>query len=94
MNKFQFWTLNLASLLLVLLLLGHFFFAQHNNGLGQALERDRAAINNARQIEVVLDQLAKRIAQGAGTDPRLKNILIKHGLNLPSEPVGNKSKRP
>ena len=94
MNKLQFWTLNIASLLLVFLLLGHFFFDQRNNRLGQALERDRAAINNARQLQAVLDQLSKRISQGSDSDPRLKTILIKYGLNVTSESMGDKKTSP
>jgi hypothetical protein len=94
MNKIQFWTLNIASLLLILLLLGHFFLGQSNDRLGHALERDRAAINNARQLEVILDQLSRRIAQASDSDQRLKTILIKYGLNVTSEPVGAKKKHP
>ena len=94
MNKLQFWALNGVSLILAILLLGHFFFARHNNRLGHALDRDRAAINNARQLEGVLDQLAKRIAKGSDTDPNLKQILIKYGLNVTLEVDGKKKSYP
>jgi transcription elongation GreA/GreB family factor len=94
MNKLQFWGLNVVSLILALLLLSHFFFARHNNRLGQALERDRAAINKAQQLEGVLDQLAKRIAKGSDTDPKLKQILVKYGLNVTLEVDGKKKSYP
>jgi len=94
MNKLQFWVLNAASLVLAALLLGHFFFARANNRLGQSLDRDRNAINNARQLETVLDQLAKRIARGSDTDPKLKNILVKYGLNVTLEVDGKKKTYP
>lgn len=94
MNKLQFWALNVVSLVLAALLLGHFFFVRANNRLGQALDRDRAAINNARQLEGVLDQLAKRIAKGSDTDPTLKNILVKYGLNVTLEVDGKKKTYP
>ncbi len=94
MNKLQFWTLNTAGLLLVTLLIGHFFFARHVNGLGEALGRDRALINSAQQLEPVLDNLAKRIAKGSDTDPTLKNILIKYGMNVTLEVDGKKKNYP
>ena len=94
MNRLQFWTLNLSALLLAALLLGHFFFAQHNDTLGAALERDRAAVANARQVEVVLDQLAKRIAVASKTEPQLKTVLVKYGLNVTLETDGRKTTVP
>ena len=94
MNKLEFWVLNSVSLILVMLLLGHFFFAQHNNRLGQGLSRDRAAINNARQLQGVLDQLAQRIAKGSDTDPKLKQILVKYGLKVTLEVDGKKKSYP
>ena len=94
MNKLQFWALNVVSLLLAILLLCHFLFAQHNNRLGQALDRDRTAINNANRLEGVLDQLAKRIAKGSDTDPKLKIVLVKYGLNVTLEVDGKKKTYP
>ena len=88
MNRHQFWALNLASLVLAALLLGHFFFVQHSHQLGDALTRDQVYINNARQLEAVLDQLAKRIAKGSDNDPKLKIILLKYGMNVTLETNG------
>ena len=94
MNKLQFWALNVGSLLLTTLLLGHFFFVRSNSRLSQALENDRATINKGRQLEAVLDQLAKRIAKGSDTDPKLKNLLVKYGLNVTLEVDGKKKTYP
>ena len=94
MNKLQFWTLNIASLILAAVLLGHFFFVRHNNQLGAALSRDQAYINNARQLETVLDQLAKRIAKGSDIDPKLKDILVKYGMTVTLEIEGKKKTYP
>ena len=94
MNKLQFWALNVVSLLLAMLLLGHSIFVRHNNRLGQALERDRAIITKAQQCEGVLDQLAKRVAKGSDTDPQLKQILVKYGLKVTLEVDGKKKSYP
>ena len=94
MNKLQFWALNVVSLILAMLLLGHFFFVRRNNRLGQALERDRATITRAQQLEGVLDQLAKRIAKGSDIDPKLKQILVKYGLNVTLDVDGKKKSYP
>ena len=94
MNKPQFWILNLVSLLLSATLLAHFFFVRHNNQLGGALNGEQAYVNNARQLETVLDQLAKRIAKGSDTDPKLKNILVKYGMTVTLETDGKKKTYP
>ena len=94
MNKQQFWALNLASLILTVLLLGHFFFVRHKNQLGEVLAHEQAYINSARQLETVLDQLAKRIAKGSDTDPKLKNILVKYGMTVTLETDGKKKTYP
>jgi hypothetical protein len=94
MNKCQFWILNLVSLVLAAVLLSHFLFVRHNNQLGAALSREQAYINQARQLEGVLDQLGKRIAKGSDTDPKLKNVLIKYGMTVTLEADGKKKTYP
>jgi hypothetical protein len=94
MNKFQFWTLNVLNLVLVLLLLIHFSSVSRNNRLAQAVANDQVSINRAKQIAPVLDQLARRIAIGSETDPRLKNILVKHGLHVTVDVDGQKKNYP
>ncbi|MBI3850770.1 MAG: hypothetical protein HY298_10930 [Verrucomicrobia bacterium] len=94
MTKAQFWILNVASLVLAAVLLSHFFFVRHNNQLGASLSREQAYINNARQLETLLDQLAKRIAKGSETDPKLKDILVKYGMTVTLETDGKKKTYP
>lgn len=94
MNKLQFWMFNVTSAVLVALLLGHHFFSRYNDRVKLALTRDQAAVNNTRQAEVILDQLAKRIARGSEVDSRLTNILAKHGLNVTLEVNGRTKSYP
>ena len=94
MNKLQFWTLNLTSLALVILLVSHFSIVARNYRLSEELARGRAAINNARQYAAVLDQWARRIATGSETDPRLKNILAKYSLSVTMDVGGEKKTYP
>ena len=82
MSKAQYWILNCASLLLVTLLLAHYWLSRSNNNISNDLTRAQAYIGNARQVEPVLDQMAKRIAKGSEADPRLKDILVKYGLSV------------
>lgn len=94
MRKYQFWTLNALGLVLAALLLGHHFFARHNDRLGDAVLRDRSFVEGSRQVEATLDQLAKRIAKGSEIDPGLKKLLVKHGLNVTLETDGTKKSYP
>ncbi|MSU34304.1 MAG: hypothetical protein EXS36_04200 [Pedosphaera sp.] len=82
------------SLILVSLLLSHHFILQHIAQVKFALARDRASVNSSHQTEIALDQLAKRIARGSDTDPRLTNILVKYGLNVTFEIDGKKKSYP
>jgi hypothetical protein len=94
MNKLQFWILNAACVLLSALLLAHFFFSRSNNRLADTLGQERAYINSSRQLESVLDALAKRIAVASDADPKLRNILVKHGMNVTLEVDGKKRTYP
>ena len=94
MSKCKFWTLNIIGGILVLELIGHYFFARYNDRLGDAVMRDQAFINGSRQVEVTLDQLAKRIAKGSETDPQLNKLLVKYGLNVTLETDGKKKSYP
>ena len=94
MTRVQFWILNLTSVLLVLLLIGHLVMAHLNSQLGKGVAEKRVFINNARQIEPILDTLSKRIARGSDADPRLKSILIKFGLNVTLEVDGKNKTYP
>ena len=94
MSKLQFWTLNAASFILAAVLLAHFFFVRQNNLQNESLNREQAYIAQARQLETILDQLAKRIARGSDTDSKLKNILVKYGMKVTLETDGKKKSYP
>lgn len=88
MTKGQFWLLNAVSALLIVTLFLHLFLSRGNNKLGQQLNNQRAYINNARQLQPVLENLARRVAAGGETDPKLKALLTKYDIkvSLPPEP--------
>jgi phosphopantetheinyl transferase len=94
MSRLQFWTLNLTSAVLVLLLAAHFLMSRLNSRLADELNRQRAYINNANQVSAVLDRMAQRIALGSDTDPRLRDLLIKYGLSVTLEVEGKKKSYP
>jgi hypothetical protein len=92
MNKHQFWTLNVTSIILAVLLISHSFFVRHTNQLSERLAREQAAIETGRQNAAVLDQLAQRIAKGSEADRRLTNILSGHGLKVTLTSVDGQKK--
>jgi hypothetical protein len=94
MTKSQFRWLTGISVVLAALLAGHLWLVYLNNQLSQEVSRQQASVNNGQQLEVILDRLAKRIAQGSEKDPRLKNILSKHGLQVTLEVDGKQKKYP
>ena len=94
MNKFQFWIVNVLNLVLVVMLFNHFTSVSRNNRLAQAVASDQVSINHAQQLAPVLDRLARRIAIGSETDPRLKNILVKYGLHVTVDVDGQKKNFP
>jgi len=94
MSRFQFWTLNCAGAILVLLLVSHFAMARLNGRRTDELNLQRAYINNASQVSTVLDRMAQRIAQGSDSDPRLRDLLIKYGLSVTLDVQGKKKSYP
>src|SRR5688572_29198447 len=87
MSRLEFWLLNGASAVLIALLLAHLFLSRANNQLGGQLNSQRGYINNARQLQPVLENLVRRIAAAGESDPKLKALLAKYDikLNLPAE---------
>jgi len=94
MSRRQFWILNLAGAILVLLLVSHFGMARLNGRRTDDLNLQRAYINNANQVSAVLDRMAQRIAQGSEIDPRLRDLLIKYGLSVTLDVQGKKKTYP
>jgi hypothetical protein len=89
MTKNQFWVLNGTSILLAGLLLAHFYFSRSNNELGRQLNADRTAVNNGRQLQPILENMARRIAAAGETDMKLKVLLTKYDIKVhaPSSPT-------
>ncbi len=94
MNRLQYWLLNIASAVLVMLLAGHFVLSRLDNRLGEQLDRERAYINRTGQVSAVLDEMAKRIAVGSEADPRLRDVLLKYGLSVTLDAGGKKKTYP
>lgn len=94
MTKTQYWILNTLGVILAALLLTHYFFARSNYQLAEDTRQGQATIASSHQLEVTLDQMAKRVALGSETDPRLRQILIRYGLNVTLEKDGQKKTYP
>ena len=84
----------LVSIVVSGLMLGHLWLITSNNRIGNQLSSEQSYIGNAQQLEPVLDRLAKRIAVGSDKDPRLKNVLAKHGLQVTLDVDGKKKNYP
>ncbi len=104
MNRPQFLAINTLALALSALMLAHFFVARSAGRLSGEMTANQSKfnearlaqsrLNEARQLETILDQLAKRIAHGSETDPRLRTILSKHGMQVTLEINGEKKQYP
>ncbi len=94
MTRIQFWILSSVAILLVAVLWTHFIVVTRNGNLNNEIAQRQQVINQARQLEPVLDSLAKRIAKGSDTDPKLKNILAKHGMKVTLDVDGKKKNYP
>lgn len=92
MNRTQFWVLNGASALAVILLLTHIFFlfstANAQTKLAYAQQFVQAGENWDHQVR----ELAVSIYQLGQTDPALKDILVKEGITI--NPNSNGSSAP
>jgi len=94
MTRLQFRVLNVTGAILILSLVGHFLLSAWNARLGSQLRNTQTYINNSSQVAAVLDQLAKRIALGSETEPRLRDLLIKYGLTVTLDVQGKKKSYP
>lgn len=82
MSRTQFWALNAACCLAVVLMFAHYALARQNNRLAGELNREHATISKARQQAAVLEPLIKRMVQSTDTEPRLATILARYGISL------------
>ena len=82
MNKTDFSILMFLSLLFAGLVGLNLWLMSSNGRLNMQLAQEQQSINQARQLEPVLDNLAKRIAKGSDSDPRLREVLKKNQLQV------------
>lgn len=89
MRPWQFWTLNVLSVLLAVLILTQYFLVQDVQKrnqeiveMQQKINAGRQQIATAKQAEQVLKVSAIRVAQAAEKEPDLKNLLKKYNLNV------------
>ena len=94
MTKTQFWIFNVVCLVLIALLITQFVINGSNTKLTEEMNQQQAVINNARQLEPVLDQLAKRIARDSDTNAALRNLLVKYDMHVTLEVDGKQKKYP
>lgn len=94
MSKIQFWILNGISAVLILLLFTHWSLSRANNRLAAELNVQRALINNARQIQPVLENLVQRIAVSAEKDPKHRALLTKYDIRLNTQEIPKVTKVP
>jgi len=88
MSPWQFWTLNVLSVLLAALILTQFFLVRNVQNLNQEMMAAQQQINTAKQAEQVLKVTAIRVAQASEKEPELKNLLKKYNLNVNLTPEG------
>jgi hypothetical protein len=82
MSPWQFWTLNILSVVLATLILTQYFLVQDVQKRSQLIQAGQQQINTAQQAEQVLKVAAIRVAQAAEKEPELKNLLKKYSLNV------------
>ena len=86
MTKTQFWLLNIVSGVLIALLFAHYFASRANSRLAAQLNKERAYIKNADQLQPVLENLVRRIAAAGQNDTKLRSLLTKYDIRFSSGP--------
>ncbi len=94
MTKNQFWIFNFVCLVLVVVLAAQFLVSRSNAKLNDEVNRQQTVINSARQLENVLDQLAKRIARDSDTNAALRDLLVKYDMRVTLEVDGKQKQYP
>jgi hypothetical protein len=86
MNKTQFWILNIVGGICALLIVANQILVHKNESSGQTLMGRQGDLNQARQVENTMINLAKRIAAAGQTEPAMSNLLVRHDLKLQDNP--------
>ena len=94
MTRHQFWLLNGVSALLIILLLAHSSLSRQNARLGAQINTERAYINNARQLQPFLENLARRINAAGESDIQLRALLTKYDIKVNPPPDAKAAEAP
>lgn len=81
MKIFNF-VLTIVAVLVAALMLTNLIVARGNAVTQQRLEQAQLAIRNGQMGYALLNNLAARVNQAAATDPALKDVLPKLGINF------------
>lgn len=83
MKRWQFHTLNALGLLVAVAVLTGFWLGRDVQALNLRAARTQVLMNQSRQqVQPILQQVASAIARASDTDPALRDLLKKHGLNV------------
>jgi len=82
MSKTQFGILNVVGGLCAVLIFCNVVLGRLNSRLNQSLMQTQAQLNNTQQLQSTLQSLAVRIAQGAQTEPVLRDLLKRYTLQV------------
>lgn len=94
MNRSQWVLLNVLGVLLAVFIITDIFLARENQRLARDVNEFQSKLNSGRQAEVVLRQLALKMAQNADLDPEMRKLLVKHQLKATIVVDGKKKEYP
>jgi len=86
MSRIEFWFLNLASLLLVSTISFEMYSSHQLDATQERTARAQIPILQDEQIQPTARRMVQRVAQGAATDPALKDLLTKYGFQITPRP--------
>jgi hypothetical protein len=89
MTRLQYWTLNLASLLLAALIGSEILMVHQLDRVATLVERAQAPLVQAQQDGPQIRALVQRTAMGAARDPALRDLLFKYGIALKIKPTSD-----
>ncbi len=82
MSRWQFYVLNVTSFVLVVLIGLQLLLERNIRLLNERAIQIQATIAKGRQTEPVLKNISMRIAQASENEPRLRELLVKYGMNV------------